>query len=165
MSSCGYTHALCRKDGEEEARRSRRAARSFWRSGQAKDHADMRLTCGSPVVGCVLTHLKLVVAARGPPKTGFEPRRGRGIVFRNSRILLSAGRRACKFAAKPATPGVICSTMGLFAMSGLTSYTTHDPRRASALATPRYQGHLEPALDPHQPPASGSGLRPGPGWG
>jgi hypothetical protein len=33
------------------ARTPRRAARSFWRSDHAKDHADMRLTCGSHVVG------------------------------------------------------------------------------------------------------------------
>jgi hypothetical protein len=79
--------------------------RSFWRSGQAKNHTDMRLTCGPPVVGCVLAHLKLLLAARGPPKTSFEPRRGWGIVFRNSRNSLSAGRRACKPAAKPAMPG------------------------------------------------------------
>jgi hypothetical protein len=52
-------------------------------------------------------HLKPLLAARGPPKTSFEPRRGRGIVFRNSRISLSAGRRACEPAAKPAIPGVI----------------------------------------------------------
>jgi hypothetical protein len=86
------------------ARWSRRAARSFWRSGQAKDHGDMRLTCGSPVVRGVSTHLQLLFAARGPPKTSSEPRRGRGIVFRNSRISLSAGRRACEPAAKPAIP-------------------------------------------------------------
>jgi hypothetical protein len=104
MSSCGYTHALCRKGGE---RRPRRAARSSWRSGEAKDHADMRLTCGSPVVRGVSTHLQLLFAARGPPKTSSEPRRGRGIVFRNSRISLSAGRRACEPAAKPAISGVI----------------------------------------------------------
>jgi hypothetical protein len=47
-------------------------------------------------------------AARGPPKTSFEPRRGRSTVFQNSRIPLSAGRRACKPAAnKPVVPGVI----------------------------------------------------------
>ena len=67
----------------------------------------MRLTCGSHVVGCVWWHLQLLFAARGPPKTSSEPRRGRGIVFRNSRISLSAGRRACEPAAKPAIPGVI----------------------------------------------------------
>ena len=89
------------------ARTPRRAARSFWRSDHAKDHADMRLTCGSHVVGCVWWHLQLLFAARGPPKTSSEPRRGRGIVFRNSRISLSAGRRACEPAAKPAIPGVI----------------------------------------------------------
>ena len=67
----------------------------------------MRLTCGSHVVVCVWWHLQLLFAARGPPKTSSEPRRGRGIVFRNSRISLSAGRRACEPAAKPAIPGVI----------------------------------------------------------
>ena len=67
----------------------------------------MRLTCGSHVVGCVWWHLQLLFAARGLPKTSSEPRRGRGIVFRNSRISLSAGRRACEPAAKPAIPGVI----------------------------------------------------------
>jgi hypothetical protein len=76
MSSCGYTHALCRKDGEE---RPRRAARGFLRSCQAKDHAEMRLTCGSAVVGGGVAHLKLLLAARGAPETGFEPRCGRGI--------------------------------------------------------------------------------------
>ena len=89
------------------ARTPRRAAKSFWRSDQAKDHADMRLTCGSHVVGCVWWHLQLLFAARGLPKTSSEPRRGRGIVFRNSRSSLSAGRRACEPAAKPAIPGVI----------------------------------------------------------
>jgi hypothetical protein len=59
------------------------------------------------VVGCVWWHLQLLFAARGPPKTSCEPRRGRGIVVRNSRISLSAGRRACEPAAKPAIPGVI----------------------------------------------------------
>jgi hypothetical protein len=99
------------------ARRPRRAARSFWRSGQAKDHADihatdMRISCGHVVRG-VSTHLKLLLAARGPPKTSSEPRRGRDIVFRNSRISLSAGRRACEPAAKPAIPGVILVHYGL----------------------------------------------------
>jgi hypothetical protein len=83
------------------ARRPCRDARSSWRSGQAKGHADMRLTCGSPVVRGVSTHLLLLFTARGPPKPSSEPRRGRGIVFRNSRISLSAGRRACEPAAKP----------------------------------------------------------------
>jgi hypothetical protein len=69
--------------------------------------ADMRLTCGPPVVVCVWEHLQLLLTARGPPKTSSEPRRGRGIVFRNSRISLSAVRRACEPAAKPAIPGVI----------------------------------------------------------
>ena len=54
---------------------------SSWRlakwPSQAKEHAHMRLTCGSHVVGCVLAHLKLLLAARGPPKPSFEPRRGR----------------------------------------------------------------------------------------
>jgi hypothetical protein len=99
MSSCGYTRTLC---AGRAARTPRRAARTFGRSDPAPGHADQRLTCGSHVVGGALTHLKLLLAARGPPKTGFEPRRGRGIVFRNSRISLSAGRRACKPAAKPA---------------------------------------------------------------
>jgi hypothetical protein len=101
-----YTRtALCRGRGEKAT--SRRKELDFWRSGQAKGHTDMRLTCGFPVVGCVWWHLKLFLAARRPPKTSFKPRRGRGIVFRNSRISLSAGRRACKPAAKPAIPGVI----------------------------------------------------------
>jgi hypothetical protein len=56
---------------------------------------------------CVWEHLQLPLAARGPPKTSSEPRCGRGIVFRNSRISLSAGPRACEPAAKPAIPGVI----------------------------------------------------------
>jgi hypothetical protein len=44
----------------------------------------------------------------GRPKTSSEPaRRGRGIVFRISRISLSAGRRACEPAAKPAIPGFV----------------------------------------------------------
>jgi hypothetical protein len=46
-------------------------------------------------------------AGRRKRKTNSELRRGRGIVFRNSRISLSAGRRACEPAAKPAIPGVI----------------------------------------------------------
>jgi hypothetical protein len=75
------------------ARRPRRAARGFLRSYQAKGHADMRLTCGSAVVGCVLTHFKLLLAARGPPETGFEPRPVWSIVsLRNSRISLRASR-------------------------------------------------------------------------
>jgi hypothetical protein len=89
------------------ARTPRRAAMSFWRSDHAKDHADMRLTCGSHVVVCVWWHLQLLFAARGPLKTSSEPRRGRAIVFRNSRNSLNAGRRACEPAAKPAIPGVI----------------------------------------------------------
>jgi hypothetical protein len=71
MSNCGYTHRFCRKDGEKAT--SRRKGH-LEKCGQAKGHADMRLTCGSPVVGCVLTHLKLLLPARGPPKTGFEIR-------------------------------------------------------------------------------------------
>jgi hypothetical protein len=43
----------------------------------------MRLACGSAVVvgvgGGVLTHLKLGLAARGLPETGFDPWCGRGI--------------------------------------------------------------------------------------
>jgi hypothetical protein len=104
MCSCGYKHALCRKDGEKATSR-RKELLAKW--PKAKDHADMRLTCGSPVVRGVSTHLQLLFAARGPPKTSSEPRRGRGIVCRNSRISLSAGRRACKPAAKPTVPGVI----------------------------------------------------------
>jgi hypothetical protein len=58
---------------------------------------------------CVWEHLQLLLAARGPPKTSSEPQRGRGLVFRTSRISLSAGRRACKAkpAAKPAISGVL----------------------------------------------------------
>jgi hypothetical protein len=65
----------------------------------------------------VWEHLQLLLAARGPPKTSSEPRRGRGIVFRNSRNSLSAGRRACEPAAKPAIPGV-----SLFGLNGLTAW-------------------------------------------
>jgi hypothetical protein len=104
MSSCGYTHALCRKDGENAALRRKKLPDQVC---QAIGRADMRLTCGSPVVRGASTHLQLLFAACGPPKTSSEPRRGRGIVFRNSRISLSAGRRACEPAAKPAIPGVI----------------------------------------------------------
>ena len=57
MSSCGYTHRVVQEAGSV-ARRPRRAARSFWRSGQAKDHTDMRLTCGFHVVGYVWWHLR-----------------------------------------------------------------------------------------------------------
>jgi hypothetical protein len=64
----------------------------------------MRLTCGSPVL---VGDLKLFLAALGPPETGFEPGVDGESSLRNSRISFSAGRRACKPAAKPAIPGVI----------------------------------------------------------
>jgi hypothetical protein len=66
------------------------------------------------MVVCVWWHLQLLFAARGPPKISSEPRRGRGIVFRNSRISLSAGRRACEPAAKPAILGAILLHNGFF---------------------------------------------------
>jgi hypothetical protein len=104
ISSCGYTHRFCRKDDEKTTSHRKELLTKL---SNQRDHADMRLACGSPVMGCVLRHLKLFFAARGPPKTGFAPRRGRGTVSPKSRISLSAGRRACKPAAKPAIPGVI----------------------------------------------------------
>jgi hypothetical protein len=80
----------------------------------------MRLTCGgSHVVGCVWWHLQLLFAARGPPKTSSEPRRGRGVDVDGAssseirEFRLSAGRRACEPAAKPAIPGVILLRNGL----------------------------------------------------
>jgi hypothetical protein len=104
MSSCGYTHALCRK-GDEKATSRRKELLAKWRSQRPCRHAtDMRI---SFVVRGASTHLQLLFAARGPPKTSSEPWRGRGIVFRNSRISLSAGRRAYEPAAKPAIPGVV----------------------------------------------------------
>jgi hypothetical protein len=92
MSSCGYTNALCRKDGENATLRRKKLPDQV-----------AKLTCGPHVVVCVWGHLQLLFAACGPLKTSSEPRRGRGIVFR------SAGRRACEPAAKPAMaiPGVI----------------------------------------------------------
>jgi hypothetical protein len=60
--------ALLVQEGWRGGRVSPQGASGEVRSGQAKGHADMRLTCGSPVVGCVLAHLKLLLAARGPPK-------------------------------------------------------------------------------------------------
>jgi hypothetical protein len=130
---CGHTHRFvlcaCRK---EEGWRERHVAPQGASGEVTKPkpkpkttgHADMRLTCGSHV-SCGMRwgwrgggwwwhlQLQLLFAARGPPEpessklTSSEPRRGRGIVFRNSRISLSAGRRACEPAAKPAIPGVI----------------------------------------------------------
>ena len=91
----------------------------------------MRLTCGSHVVVCVWWHLQLLFAARGPLKTSSEPRRGRGIVFRNSRISLSAGRRACEPAAKPAIPGVILLHNG-FVWPERTLQNCHSPNPTNA---------------------------------
>jgi hypothetical protein len=71
-----------------------------WREGHVAPQ-------GASVVRGASTHLQLLFAARGPPKASSEPRRGRGTVFRNSRISLSAWRRACEPAAKPAISGVI----------------------------------------------------------
>jgi hypothetical protein len=138
------------------ARRPRRTARGFWRSGQAKDHTDMRLTCVFPVVGCVWWHLQLLFAARGPPKTSSEPRRGRGIVFRNSRISLNAGRRACEPAAKPAIPGVILLHYGFVCYER----TLPLPRAAAALDA-GWTGCWRPKV-PGQPQASSRAeIRPG----
>jgi hypothetical protein len=79
MFSCGYKHRFCRKDGEKATSR-RKEGDSYEVDKPKAMQTYMRLTCGSPAVGCVLTHLKLLLAARGPPETGFEPRCGRGIV-------------------------------------------------------------------------------------
>jgi hypothetical protein len=110
-------------------RRPRRAARSFWRSGQAKakGHTNMRLTCGFPAVVCGggacvvcggICNCFSSPAGPGPPgpraaeNQSRVPSPGVGGAsyspdFRNPRISLSAGRRACEPAAKPAIPGVI----------------------------------------------------------
>jgi hypothetical protein len=99
----------------------------------------MRLTCGSAVVGCVLTHRKLILAARGPPETGFEPGvdvDGTCSSLRNSRISLSAGRRACKPAAKPAILGAVLLHYG---------FVCYERTRPLPLLLPA------PAPEPHAP--------------
>jgi hypothetical protein len=73
---------------------------------------DMRVSCGGVCVAWWRLEL-FFLAARKPPKAKYkyEPRRGRALVFRNSRISLSAGCRAClEPAAKPAMPGVFLRT-------------------------------------------------------
>jgi hypothetical protein len=88
----------------------------------------MRLTCGSPVVGGALMHLNLLLAARGPPKTGFEPRRTGHRLPKFANFVkcswLSAGRRACKPAAKPAIPGVILLRYALLWYPGMGGLPT-----------------------------------------
>jgi hypothetical protein len=111
MSSCGYTHALCREGGEKATSR-RKELLAKWRSQRSCRHAtDMRISCGERGVDASSTAFRSPRAAenqfRAPP--GVD---GRGIVFRNSRISLSAGRRACEPAAKPAIPGAILLRYG-----------------------------------------------------
>jgi hypothetical protein len=117
----------------------RRAARSSWPNRYAiyGQHADLLWPVVGVVVVvvvvvvvcvcvcvCVWEHLApstinynycfwlLAVGSprrRKPAPRPRQPRRGRGIVFRNSRISLSAGRRALK----PAMPGAILVRYGL----------------------------------------------------
>jgi hypothetical protein len=56
MSSCGYMHTFCRKD-DEKATSHRKGVLTKLQS--PKGHADMRLTCGSPVLVGVGRHPKL----------------------------------------------------------------------------------------------------------
>jgi hypothetical protein len=69
MSSCQLwirTRTLC--EGRA-ARRPRRAARSSWRSDQAKDHTDTRLACADLLWWCVcwrILNCFWLLAARSP---------------------------------------------------------------------------------------------------
>jgi hypothetical protein len=72
---------------------------------------------------------------------------GASIVFRNSRISLSAGRRACEPAAKPAIPGVILLHNG-FVWPERTH--PHPPRPPPTHQTPSTPLALSP-----RPPAPG----------
>jgi hypothetical protein len=75
----------------------------------------MRLTCGSPVVGGMWDVCRRILNCFWQPvgrrKRVSSPGVGGASSLRNSRISLSAGRRACKPAAKllskPVIPGVI----------------------------------------------------------
>jgi hypothetical protein len=70
-----YHIGICRENGEKTTSHHKpQGASDEVVKLKAMQHADIRLTCGSHVVGCVLWHLKLFLAAREPPKTGFEPR-------------------------------------------------------------------------------------------
>ena len=113
MSSCGYKHRFVQEAWREghvspqgasgEVAKPKTIQTCDW-------HADF-LWWG-PV--CAWWHLELLLAFGSPraAENQFRARRGRGTVFRNSRISLSAGRRACEPAAKPAMPGVILVQYG-----------------------------------------------------
>jgi hypothetical protein len=100
------------------ARRPRRAARSFWRSDQAKGRADMRLTCGSHVVGGALTHRELLLAF-GSPRAADDSNRFRAPAWTEHRLPKFANFVKCRcraqsaayatplVSAKPAIPGAI----------------------------------------------------------
>ena len=100
MSSCGYTTAFCRKDGEKATSHRNGLLTKLSSQIPCRHATGMRIFCGGVV--CVEASSLTVFGfwqPAGPPETGFEPRCGRGIIFQNSRILLNAGRRACKPAA------------------------------------------------------------------
>jgi hypothetical protein len=135
MPECDFvdlvdTRTLC---AGRMARRPRRAARSFLRSCQAKakGHADMRLACGSAVVGGGVDASHTAFGSprpgRGPPKTGFEPGVDGASPLRNS-----VRRRACKPAARPAIPGaILLHYASLFGMSGVRAQCAAATKSAS----------------------------------
>jgi hypothetical protein len=92
------------------------------RRGEARDHADMRLTCG-PRISCGergvgassncfsqpagrRNRSLCTTQFRAPSPAGGHARASPSEI-REFRLVLSAGRRACEPAAKPAIPGVI----------------------------------------------------------
>jgi hypothetical protein len=117
MSSCGYTHRFVQgcgqearrtEDGEEATSRHKQGARSSWGGEVAKP----KTTHTFAVLGGVLAHLKLLWQPAGRRKPVSSLAVDGASSLRNSRIALSAGRRACKPAAKPAMPGVILPRYG-----------------------------------------------------
>jgi hypothetical protein len=97
MSSCGYTHRFCRKDGEKATSHRKELLTKL---SNQRSHADMRLTCGSPVVcvcvcvcGGILNCFRQPAGRRKPVSSpGVE---GHIVSPKFSRISFSAGRRAC----------------------------------------------------------------------
>jgi hypothetical protein len=75
-------------------------------------------------------------------------------------VNLSAGRRACEPAAKPAIPGVIYSTMCFFGMSGICGLQATGLGPGPLRRSTRFWGW--PAA---QKAESGSGTSPQPAWG